>query len=102
MLFVGNNTQEKLKVIFGEGIQIISPSAVIIDKPTLKKVLAPKEEDCFPDDHPLYKNPRQFAFMPVENSNHPDRLDPNPVIDYLAKLLPDFASIVASDSQFIL
>ena len=66
---------------------------VTIDKDAYKKILAPKEEDCFPDYHPRYKTARTFAFMPL---NHPNRLDPNPVIYYQAKPLPDFASVVVS------
>jgi hypothetical protein len=54
--------------------------------------------DCFPDYHPDYKNTRWFAFMPVPHLNHPSRNQETAVIYYLAKPLPDFASVVVKSA----
>ena len=90
---IGNDTRDNLRVIFAENIQA-QGGTLAIDKTTYKKILAPKEEDCFPDYHPDYKNTRWFAFMPVLHLNHPSRNQDTAVIYYLAKPLPDFASVV--------
>jgi hypothetical protein len=90
---IGNDTHDNLRVIFAENLQA-QGGTLVIDKTTYKKILAPKEEDCFPDYHPDFKKTRSVAFMPVLHLNHPSRNQDSAVIYYLAKPLPDFASVV--------
>lgn len=90
---IGNDTPNKLRVIFAENLQAPG-GTLVIDKTTYKKILAPKEEDCFPDYHPDFKKTRSLAFMPVLHLHHPSRNQDSAVIYYLAKPLPDFASVV--------
>ena len=90
---IGNDTSSNLRVIFAENIQAQN-GTVVIDKISFKNTLAPKQEDCFPDYHPQYKQSRWLAFMPVLNLNHPSRTGTRADIYYLTKPLPDFASVV--------